>query len=178
MPDAVSGCRLCRRHQAEGLVTAEDALIFLKIALPASWSVQELVEGLFSSCAGGALSLHNGLGARGSGLLSDDALTAVEAACKAELDRRLTVPVSDLTQCVAVLNTGLPPSAPELLLPSADSEVAAEREAVRRELDKQAQHERWEKLGPAQRSQYSTASFATIKGDLQGHAASAAARGT
>jgi hypothetical protein len=49
-----------------------------------------VVADLFSGCPTDELSLHKDLGAKHSSLLSDTDRANVEAACKAELDRRHT----------------------------------------------------------------------------------------
>jgi len=51
--------------------------------------VEQLVADLFSGCRAGELSLHNNLGAKLCSLLSDTDRANVEAACKAELHRKL-----------------------------------------------------------------------------------------
>jgi hypothetical protein len=68
LPDPMSGRRPCRATSGrkEGLVNAAKALDFCLRELPAYRSMKQLVEGLVSGCAGGELSLHSGLGARGS----------------------------------------------------------------------------------------------------------------
>ncbi len=161
-PDELSGLRLCKSHEALGLVNEAEALQLLEPVLPGSSRAQRLVASLFSGCLGGKLSLHNDLSVQHSSLLSDADRANVEAACKAELVRRHSEQVSgngNLTKCHNLLNRMLPPSAPTMLAPPAG-------EAAQLEVNNLFARYEWGELGDAARGVHPTSTPSSMPLDL------------